>query len=178
MIRQLVPFRRSARAQPDALLATRLIWFGIASAVPLYWFVLTYVSAEESLPADWTSYAIPALGVLVNVIVIPIGIRRMVSIPSNGPESSLVASFRAGMFLGIAASGAVALIAFATSFLTGSHWTYALSLPFTLIGLVRTGPFQRTFRRCDDLLGERGSPFRMSAAIRDALARPSEPTAA
>jgi hypothetical protein len=169
-VKALVPLRRFKPESPDVLYATRLLWLGIAYSLPLYLVVLLFMDTDD-VPDAWASVVVVAVGLLVNVLAIPVIIRSMVAIEPNDPETRLVITYRTGMLYGIGASESVGLLAFAASFVSGSYWTYVLSLPFSMIGLVRTGPFQRTFRRCDRLLAERGSPYRMSDAIRRSLGR-------
>lgn len=158
------------------LRVTRTLWWAFVTGLLLLWFVLALIAEWDGGDEGWWPWLVVGLGIALHLVAIPFALRRMVRLPAGATQPALLVSYRDGMLVGMAVSESVALVAFVAVFLTGSQWLFPLSLPFALAGFWRVGPFASTLERCDRLLQEAGSPYRMSEAWREA-GGPSTPLA-
>lgn len=161
LIGMFVPSRRADLARSPALATIRFLWLSFVFALLSFVAVLAVIAPAGETDAGWFPWAILATAVAVHLVGVPVVHRRMVA---DGTPDSLVASFREAMFLGIFISEAIAMLGFVGAIARGGLWVYLLAMPLALLGLVRVGPLQRVFERCDERLRERGSPLRMTEA--------------
>lgn len=163
-----IPSRRTALAGSPALTTIRFLWLAFAYALVAFAVVLAFISPGDPSVVGWLPWGIVGWAAVIHLVAIPVVLRRMATPPPEAAEPDLLITFRDAMLLGVALSESIALIGFVAAFLTSSLWVYLMSLALALLGLVRVGPFQRTFERCDLRLQEQGSVLRMTDAWRHA----------
>jgi hypothetical protein len=175
--RLMIPFRgrpgTGRRPEADGLTGLRLIFIGIVGSL---WMSLGVLLSIVD-PKDWFAPGhvgwFPALVVAAGVASV-LRLRSLGSRPLD-PSSltSLAASYRDRMFIGIAVSEAPALIAFVGTFLMGVLWVYLVGLGFSTINLILVGPTRRNLEQLQEAIRSRGSPL----SVVEALVRPAIPTA-
>jgi hypothetical protein len=172
----MVPFglRRARRRGTDPLTMDRVLLITQASSLVYLGIALLFLGdLQPGGNATLFWWVVVLAGVVMHAALGPTAIRGMVRADE---ESVLVVTYRAGMFIGIGLSAAVALLAFACVLMGNERTLYPIGLACALVGFWRIAPSQRVFAHCDALLLAQGKTIRMTEAWRRAVTEPPETT--
>ncbi len=171
-LRRVIPFygltARPAQ-QGQGLTATRILYLGVAAAIPLYWVLFSFIA-----PWDAGDDGIgPYLVVVVGIASIAVTSRLMRwNLDPSTPEA-LAASFRRRMYLAIATAEVASLFSIAASFVvSNSLWIMGVGAIFSLVGLWIAAPSKRNLATDQERLRERGSSLDLVAVLNAQLQPP------
>jgi hypothetical protein len=157
---------RRSTVTRDGLTLIREVW--LIFTVSMLLFGVVVVLATGGTPtrpaAGWVA-AVAVAAVLCLMTAEMFGRRPL----DCSDLASLAASYRTRFFLRMALSEAIALFAFAATFIVDQWWIYWLFLPFTLYGFRRNAPTTRHLSVDQERLQLAGCNLSLVLALREPL---------
>jgi hypothetical protein len=147
----------------------RLTFVLFAGSPLLLGFVLALIGEPESQePAARVATFVAIAGVAGVALCV-----RSQSRPLDASDqSTLVASYAAQYFVGMAFAQLPVIAGFVGATVTGHGWMYGLGLAFAVVGFTLVAPTNGRIRRRDEQLVAAGSAFRLSEALQTPPAKP------
>jgi MFS family permease len=147
----------------------RLTFVMFAGSSLLLGFVLTLIDEPESQePAARFATFVAIAGVAGVALCVRSGSRPL----DASDQATLVASYAAQYFVGMAFAQLPVIAGFVGATVTGHGWMYGLGLAFAVVGFAFVAPTNGRIRRRDEQLVAAGSAFRLSEALQAPPAKP------
>jgi hypothetical protein len=154
--------RAKARGrETNWLILLRTIFLALVPALFLFPVALSFIEPWDGGDERWVPRAVLLSGIVSVVWVL--GIRRR-QLPTSSPEA-LAGSYRALLFIGIAAAEVPVFAGITGVLLRGSLWIYLVGLPFALVGLWMVAPSKSDIERRQREITASGSPLSLLAAL-------------
>jgi hypothetical protein len=168
--------KAAAKSQPQ-LTVLRILFLAFAGALPLYWFVLSFVLGKPR--HGHTQAAVPfAAGVAVLGAVALMVSSRLSRRVIEADRSQALTTYRSMFFLRVAYVEAVPLFAFAGTFVTHSPWLFPLALACSVPAFLVLAPSARNLQRIDEARRLRGAAGSIYEELLTLPAPPSPPLGA
>jgi hypothetical protein len=161
--------RNRLSSAPTPLEAIRYIFIGLALSVWLILFALSFVGSSRVPDAliGWM-LAVVAVGLLAAWRIRALD-SRLVRVRG---DRGLLATYRAGFFIGVGWAEFPALLAFVLSFVAGTLWVYVVGAVMSSIDLWLIAPTRRNIMRIQGRLDSGGSPVSLGRLLTEPVAGP------